>query len=68
MADIVDKATDWIEREFELRWANRQRTITLPRTGKCYNCEALVSQEQIFCDDECAEEYEWVKQRLKDRS
>lgn len=37
----------------------------LPFKGTCYNCLSNVQKPRRFCDDECAEEYEYVQERRK---
>lgn len=38
---------------------------TLPFKGSCHNCGDSVEDPRRFCDEECAEEYEYVQQRKR---
>jgi hypothetical protein len=60
MSDEIDAAQEEIARQQEaaLR-AARERAAKLRPTGRCYNCDAEVAApEQLFCDVECAQDYE----------
>lgn len=68
MADDADAATDIEElarqsaiAQARARLSHRQIT---PR-GKCHACDADVTPKQLFCDGECASDWEWVQQGLR---
>ena len=43
----------------------RSAKAQFPPVGKCYNCGESVEGLRIYCDDECAEEHEWLLSRVK---
>lgn len=67
MADKVDIAAEIFEarHQEQIREIQRQSYQTLASTGKCHNCGDITGSGQVFCDAECAEEWEWVAQRKK---
>jgi len=59
MADEADRAR--LEIESELAHARRaaQPTLRLMPIGYCHNCEEqLVRAGRLFCDQECAQDFE----------
>jgi hypothetical protein len=60
MADEIDAAQDEIARQQEAALsATRKRAGKLRPNGCCYNCDAvLATPEQLFCDRDCAHDYE----------
>ena len=65
-SDPSDRATlaEMAEREKALeRLREHRRRNTLKPRGRCWNCEETVPRESLFCDTDCAEDYEWRKQR-----
>jgi len=61
--DDVDLANDHIEQEMALRLKHRAPAEHPKPTGSCHNCFTETFGAQIFCDAECAEEFEWVTKR-----
>ena len=58
MADDADRAHDEIEAELAYaRFTARQRYKTVS-TGHCHNCEHPLRPGQLFCDQECAVDFE----------
>lgn len=65
MADEADAASDLEELArlsaiAQSRAQLSQRRI-VPR-GRCHACETPVTPQQLFCDSECAQDWEWVQQ------
>lgn len=59
MPDIADRA------EFFTELSSTPRKINTPwikPKGKCHYCEEKTEQKQLFCDAECAQEYERERQ------
>lgn len=67
-SDPLDAAADRAE-EFNQRSIDnilRQGgQPVLPFKGTCYNCLDKLENPKRFCDEDCAEEYEYVQERLK---
>jgi hypothetical protein len=58
MADDADRAQDEIEAGLaQARTAAQPRQILIP-TGHCHNCDERVRPGQLFCDQECASDFE----------
>lgn len=63
------------EKEFELAQALEQAaiesgiekargdTFRLKSIGRCWYCEEPLAEGVLFCDDSCAADYEFLKQR-----
>ena len=59
MADDADRAQIEIEAELRLALVAAQASPRLQSTGKCHNCdEALEDRDQLFCDRDCARDFE----------
>ena len=65
MADNADEAQINIERELEIALSEVTTHTSLAPCGKCYCCGAPTDGDQLFCDLECVEEWEWIKEREK---
>lgn len=69
MADIADQAADrqaLLERQ---ALAMRKDTSNRPRpNGECHECGDDVDGERIFCDAECAQDWEREQERIKRRN
>ena len=65
MADEADTAQQVIEESLQrsIQSARIKAESALPYTGRCHACGSLVSMKKRFCDQECSEEYEWIKSR-----
>lgn len=66
-ADQIDQAND-ISEAYLASAINKARNpaaaLRLKPRGTCYNCmESLSIDRQIFCDSDCAEDYEYVEAR-----
>ena len=66
MADDIDIASE-LELDFQRRAIEAHRTgaKTLKPFGYCYNCEEQVTGSRIFCDQDCAEDYELRQRRSR---
>lgn len=67
MSDTVDQASK-VEEMFTQRgieMARQASKVRLPFTGACHDCGAAVEEPRRFCDEECAEEYEYVQKRKR---
>lgn len=64
-SDMLDCAADVTQRETEARIqvALSDQRSKLPRKGACYNCDEEV--EDLFCDEDCRDDYEWREERRK---
>lgn len=62
MADEIDKANEHIEMELAL--LVRRRRATIHPVGFCYYCETRLREGLLFCDTDCATDYE-REQRIK---
>ena len=60
MADEIDAAQEEIARMQELSLQTARMGLgRLKPTGHCYNCEEpLKRPDQLFCDMDCAQDYE----------
>jgi hypothetical protein len=66
MTDSIDLAQDVYERNTELMFETfkrRAEAVSLRPNGCCHNpyCREEVEGSKIFCDSECAREYEKYK-------
>lgn len=60
MPDIADLA----EGSVEIYSTPLQRTeFRVQPSGQCHYCEAHIEKPKLFCDGECAEEYETMKRQ-----
>lgn len=62
MADIIDQANDHVE--MEMAFLLRRRRATIHPVGFCYYCETRIRDGLLFCDTDCAVDYE-KEQRIK---
>jgi len=68
MTDIYDKATDIEMRERELSLAIVRAEASKPAlkpNGHCYNCEEVLSDEVVFCDEHCRDDWQLRLNRKK---
>lgn len=61
--DEIDRAAEHIERERAGLLAQRKPSGPVA-CGKCYYCNAVVSQGLRFCDALCAQDYEAEQETL----
>ena len=60
--DFIDSTLEREDRLRDLRiQAIRNAKPELQAKGKCHYCEAPVKQPKLFCNGECASEYELCK-------
>jgi hypothetical protein len=59
MADDEDRTQIEIDSALEIAWRAAQAARRPIGTGHCHNCEeTLKSLGQLFCDQECAKDFE----------
>lgn len=58
MADDADRAQDEIEAELAHARSAAQVRRRLVPTGHCHNCDEHLRAGQLFCDQECASDFE----------
>ena len=58
MADDADRAQDQIEAELAHARSAAQTKLKLLPMGQCHNCDEPLRGEKLFCDQECAEDFE----------
>jgi hypothetical protein len=58
MADDADRAQEQIEAELVHARSAAQTKLKLLPIGRCYNCDEALRGRQLFCDQECAEDFE----------
>lgn len=66
MADEADMANDMAELSLQMALRNVNSGPKLQPNGLCYYCESHVEGEKLFCDKDCADDYE-KEQRLRKR-
>jgi hypothetical protein len=65
MADDADRAQAEIDAEVELARRAARPASRLLATGHCHNCEEpLHKPRQLFCDNDCSQDYEARKRAL----
>lgn len=66
MVDIVDIYTQ-TQQEIDYKIAvlrSKRVNTRLPHIGICYNCEEAVLKPKLFCNGECATDYDkYIKQQ-----
>ena len=69
MADDADRARQLQQSEIERGIANRKPTPDLKARGRCYYCESPVGPRQLFCDSDCASDFEreWLAGHIRYR-
>lgn len=66
MADDVDVASENELFNIELAKRNmKANAVQLVSTGCCHNCEEPVSDQQLFCDADCRDD--WDKEQAAKR-
>lgn len=64
MPDLVDLVNDQQQHILDLRIKNaRQSQNTLRPKGRCYFCDEDVEQPRLFCDADCASDYDKLKRK-----
>lgn len=58
--DDVDRAAERQARINETASAHRKPVLAIKPQGTCHACEELVDDPKLFCNSECADEYEWM--------
>ena len=58
MADDADRAQEQIEAELAHARSAAQTRLKLLPIGHCHNCDEPLRGGQLFCDHECAEDFE----------
>ena len=58
MADDADRAQEQIEAELAHARSAAQTRLKLLPIGHCHNCDEPLRAAQLFCDQECAEDFE----------
>lgn len=66
MADEIDMANELAELALSHALRNLAAAPKLAPKGVCYYCESKVSATQLFCDADCAGDYE-KEQKIKAR-
>lgn len=64
MADDLDRAVEYQQRMIDAALTHRAPAPELPRTGACHYCEEPVSEIQLFCDSDCAQDWEREQARV----
>lgn len=67
-ADPIDQAAAATEAltTAAIERAKQHSGPRLRPTGRCHNCrDPLKLEAQLFCDEDCAEDYEYVEQRRR---
>lgn len=54
-----------LAQEMERRLAASKGFVELQASGYCHYCETPLDGERKFCDAECAKDWHWERQRLK---
>lgn len=64
--DQIDQAEQSIElvKSSKINEIRKQTMTKLPYTGFCHYCDEPVKEGALFCDANCAEDYDWY-QKLK---
>ena len=68
MADDVDTACELEEVERESGIAAARRALEHPEikpNGRCHACEAPVDKPKLFCDRDCADDWQWYQDGLR---
>lgn len=66
MADEIDQANELADLALNIALRNMSAGQKIAPRGTCYYCEAEVGPKQLFCDADCAGDYE-KEQKLKNR-
>jgi len=68
MTDIYDQASDREEQDRNLAIEHhRKANKSLLPVGSCYFCDSAINESRIFCDKECADDWE-MEQSAKKRN
>lgn len=66
--DVIDKASETegflLAKGIE---SSRKSAIRLKPTGFCRYCHEAIEKDMIFCDEECAEDYDWFNHLKKQK-
>ena len=60
MADEADRAQQFEQIQLAQSLAFR-RDESLPRVGRCHNCNEPLPPDALFCDDACEQDYQRLR-------
>jgi len=66
MADEADRAQQFEQIQLAQSLAFRQNE-SLPRNGRCHNCDESLPQDALFCDEACEQDYERLRRMRAQR-
>lgn len=66
MADEADRAQQFEQIQLAKSLAFRQNE-SLPRKGRCHNCDAPLSPDALFCDGACEQDYQRLRRMREQR-
>ena len=62
MADFADIGSDYTERSLEAQIEEHQyqlnHAVSAFELGRCRNCEEKLDDSRVFCDSDCASDFE----------
>lgn len=70
MSDDADVACELEEIERESGIAAAKKALEQPELrpiGVCHSCEEPVSKPKLFCDSECAKDWQWYQDGIRRR-
>jgi hypothetical protein len=67
MPDEIDMANDLADLALNIALRNVSAGQKIAPKGACYFCEAKVEGQQLFCDADCAGDYEHEQKRKNRR-
>ncbi|XWY20090.1 DUF2116 family Zn-ribbon domain-containing protein [Bisgaard Taxon 45] len=67
--DDIDKAsqTEAFLLHTSIEASKKKRTKSLSYIGCCYYCNEPLPENQLFCDSDCRDDYEWHQKLKKQR-
>lgn len=65
MTDEIDIANEIAEAQLTDAIQAARRVVRLEPKSECYNCEAPVGGEALFCGTDCEQEHRWYVERSK---
>ncbi|MHB1539736.1 MAG: hypothetical protein ACYCST_02180 [Acidimicrobiales bacterium] len=66
MADEADRAQQFEQIQLAQSLAFRQNE-SLPRKGRCHNCNELLPPDALFCDDACEQDFQRLRRMRAQR-
>ncbi len=63
MADEADIANRVMEQQVAQSRAYRRDEGRLQPRGVCHNCAETIARPKLFCDRDCADDFEWLRSR-----